>query len=35
MGTAQFQGKETEPNQNWTVYIKQKPNQTVYELSSI
>ena len=28
-----FQGKETELNQNQTIYLKQKPNQTVYGLS--
>ena len=32
-GSVRFQGKETKPNQNRTVYLKQKPNQTVYELS--
>ena len=32
-GSVRFQGKETELNRNRTVYLKQKPNQTVYELS--
>ena len=31
-GSVRFQGKETKLNRNRTVYLKQKPNQTVYEL---
>mgnify|MGYP006973840163 CR=1 FL=1 len=32
-GSVRFQGNETKLNRNQTVYLKQKPNQVVYELS--